>query len=67
MATGTVKIFNTEKGYGYITQDDGGKDAYVHFTAIVTDGFKTLEAGQRVSYTLAPGGGGATAQQVTKI
>ncbi len=49
-ATGTVKWFNEEKGFGFITQDDGGADVFVHFRAISGDGFKTLTEGQKVSY-----------------
>lgn len=51
-STGTVKWFNEEKGFGYITQDNGGPDVFVHFQAIVMEGFKTLTKGQRVSYTV---------------
>ena len=47
-ATGTVKWFNEEKGFGFITQDNGGADVFVHFRAIVSDGFKTLSEGQKV-------------------
>ncbi len=50
MNYGTVKWFNSEKGYGFISNDDGGEDVFVHFSSIVSDGFKTLEEGQKVSY-----------------
>lgn len=48
--TGTVKWFNAEKGYGFISNDEGGADVFVHFSAIVSDGFKTLNEGQKVSF-----------------
>ena len=48
--TGTVKWFNEEKGFGFISNDDGGDDVFVHFSAIQSDGFKTLREGQHVSY-----------------
>ena len=50
MSTGTVKWFNESKGYGFISPTDGGDDVFVHFRAIVGDGFKTLTEGQAVSY-----------------
>jgi CspA family cold shock protein len=50
MATGTVKWFNESKGFGFITQDDGGADVFVHFNAIQGTGFKTLNEGQKVTY-----------------
>jgi cold shock protein len=50
MPTGTVKWFNDEKGYGFITPDDGSKDVFVHQTAIVSEGFRSLEEGSAVSY-----------------
>ncbi len=48
--TGTVKWFNAEKGYGFIANDEGGEDVFVHFSAIQVDGFKTLNEGQKVSF-----------------
>ena len=48
--TGTVKWFNAQKGFGFISSDEGGDDVFVHFSAIRTDGFKTLEEGQKVSF-----------------
>ena len=54
MNTGTVKWFNSEKGYGFISQE-GGDDVFVHFSAISGDGFKTLEEGQQVSFEIAEG------------
>jgi CspA family cold shock protein len=50
MNKGTVKWFNAEKGYGFISNDEGGDDVFVHFSAIVSDGYKTLEEGQKVTY-----------------
>ncbi|NCC42119.1 MAG: cold-shock protein [Clostridia bacterium] len=50
MNNGTVKWFNAEKGYGFITDDNGGEDVFVHFSAIVSDGFKTLDEGQKVVF-----------------
>ena len=48
--TGTVKWFNESKGYGFISNDEGGEDVFVHFSAILVDGFKTLSEGQKVEY-----------------
>jgi CspA family cold shock protein len=55
MATGVVKWFSDEKGFGFITPDDGGKDAFVHFSAISGDGFRTLAEGAKVEYQLGEG------------
>lgn len=52
MNTGTVKWFNAEKGYGFIKNDDGGDDLFVHFSSIHANGFKTLEEGQKVSFSV---------------
>ncbi len=54
MKNGTIKWFNAEKGYGFISDDEGGEDVFVHFSAIQTEGFKTLAEGQRVSYETEP-------------
>ena len=65
MAQGTVKWFNAEKGFGFITGQDG-KVVFVHFSAIQTDGFKTLEEGQAVNYDVEDGARGLQAVNVTK-
>jgi len=62
--TGTVKWFNESKGYGFISPTDGGDDVFVHFRAIVGDGFKTLVEGQSVSYEVENGPKGLQASQV---
>jgi CspA family cold shock protein len=64
MATGTVKWFNESKGYGFISQDDGGADVFVHFSAIQGNGFKTLAEGQKVSYDVQQGPKGPQASNV---
>jgi len=63
--TGLVKWFNAEKGFGFISPADGSKDVFVHFSAIATDGFKTLEEGQQVSFTIENGQKGPAAANVT--
>lgn len=64
MATGTVKWFNESKGFGFITQDNGGADVFVHFSAIQGSGFKTLAEGQKVSFDLQNGPKGPQASNV---
>ena len=54
MNNGTVKWFNAEKGYGFISNDEGGEDVFVHFSAIQVDGFKTLAEGQKVTFETEP-------------
>ena len=63
MASGTVKFFNTTKGYGFIQPDDGGKDAFVHISAVERAGLSTLHEGQKVSYELQPGRNGKSAAE----
>ncbi len=65
--TGTVKWFNSKKGYGFITRDDGKGDVFVHFTAIKEDGFKTLEEGQKVEFEIVQEDRGEKAQNVVKL
>ncbi len=67
MATGTVKWFSAEKGYGFITPDDGGEDLFVHHTKIEVKGFRTLEDGQKVEYEAAQGRKGPEATNVMPI
>jgi cold shock protein len=64
MATGTVKWFNAEKGFGFITQDDGSADVFVHFSAIEGQGYKSLEEGQKVTYETVQGQKGLQASAV---
>jgi CspA family cold shock protein len=64
MATGTVKWFNSEKGYGFITPEDGSKDLFVHFSAIQGDGYKTLNEGDKVEYEASQGQKGPQAGNV---
>jgi CspA family cold shock protein len=67
MATGTVKWFSNEKGYGFITQDDGGKDVFVHHSAITGEGYKSLAEGAKVSYEAQSGPKGPNAANVRVI
>ncbi len=66
MATGTVKWFNATKGYGFIVPDDGGKDAFVHISAVEQAGMQTLQEGQKVEFTLEEGRNGKEAAQNLK-
>ncbi|EKC6595168.1 cold shock domain-containing protein [Enterococcus faecium] len=66
MEHGTVKWFNNEKGFGFITVD-GGDDVFVHFSAIQGDGFKSLEEGLEVEFTIVEGARGPQAAEVTKL
>jgi len=64
MATGTVKWFNDTKGFGFISQDDGGDDVFVHFSSIQGDGFKSLAEGQNVEFDVEDGAKGPQASNV---
>lgn len=63
--TGTVKWFNADKGFGFITPDNGGADVFVHFRAIASDGYKTLNEGQQVTFDIEQGQKGPQAANVT--
>ncbi len=63
MATGTVKWFNSTKGFGFITPDDGSKDAFVHISAVEAAGLSSLSEGQQVSYELQPGRDGKSSAE----
>jgi CspA family cold shock protein len=67
MATGTVKWFSDEKGFGFITPDDGGRDLFVHFSGISGDGYRSLPEGSKVNYEEEEGPKGPKAVNVTKI
>ncbi|MBE1533064.1 cold-shock protein [Actinomadura algeriensis] len=65
MATGTVKWFNAEKGFGFIAQDDGGADVFAHYSNIAAQGFRELQEGQRVTFDVTQGQKGLQAENIT--
>ena len=67
MPTGTVKWFNRDKGFGFITPEDGGKDLFVHFSAIQSQGYKSLDEGAKVEYEPQQGEKGPQAANVTVV
>ncbi|MEY4312812.1 MAG: hypothetical protein RLZZ319_321 [Actinomycetota bacterium] len=67
MATGVVKWFNNEKGYGFITPDEGGADLFAHFSSIVSEGFKTLNENQRVEFEITQGDKGPQATNISPL
>ena len=66
-STGTVKWFNEEKGFGFISQTDGGKDVFVHYRSIVSEGFRSLIEGQQVEFNVEQGQKGLQAANVTIV
>lgn len=67
MAQGTVKWFNAEKGYGFIAQDGGGADVFVHYSAIESNGYRTLDEAQRVEFEITQGPKGPQAEKVRPL
>lgn len=67
MATGKVKWFNADKGFGFIQQDNGGPDVFVHFSAIQTSGYRSLDEGQKVEFEITQGPKGPQAERVQAV
>ena len=67
MATGTVKWFNAEKGFGFITPEDGGADVFAHYSAIESNGYKSLDEGQKVQFEVAQGPKGPQAEHIRPV
>lgn len=67
MSEGTVKWFNAEKGFGFIAPDGGGPDVFVHYSAITSSGYRSLEEDQRVSFSITQGPKGPQAEQVSPL
>ena len=67
MATGTVKWFSTEKGFGFITPEDGGADVFAHYSAIASAGYKSLDEGQKVQFEVAQGPKGPQAEHIRPV
>ncbi|WP_030434709.1 cold-shock protein [Actinoplanes subtropicus] len=67
MATGTVKWFNGDKGFGFIAQDGGGADVFAHFSAIASSGFRSLDENQRVEFDIAQGQKGLQAENIRSL
>ncbi|RMI13401.1 cold-shock protein [Cellulomonas triticagri] len=67
MATGTVKWFNAEKGFGFVAPDDGGPDVFAHYSAIQSSGYRSLEEGQKVQFEVTQGPKGPQASEITPL
>lgn len=67
MTTGTVKWFNADKGFGFITPDDGGTDVFAHFSQIATSGYRSLDENQKVEFDIAQGNKGPQAENIRPL